>query len=43
MNYEAGLLALLLFYVPIYFIWRDLKKKDEEIEKWYQRNKHESK
>ena len=39
MNYTAGLLALLLFYVPIYFIYRDLKKKDQEIErKWGKSN-----
>lgn len=35
MNYEAGLLAFLLFYVPIYLIYRDLKKKDQEIERKY--------
>jgi cbb3-type cytochrome oxidase subunit 3 len=35
MNYEAGLLALLLFYVPVYLIYRDCKKKDAEIERKY--------
>lgn len=35
MNYEAGLIAFFLFYVPIYLIYRDLKKKDEEIERKY--------
>ena len=41
MNYEIGLLAFLLFYVPIYFIYRDLKKKDEEIERKYGKWKEE--
>lgn len=35
MNYEVGLLTFLLFYVPCYLIYRDLKKKDAEIERKY--------
>ena len=35
MNYSAGLLAFLLFYVPLYFVYKDFKKKDREIEQRY--------
>lgn len=37
MNYEAGLIAFVLFYVPIYFIYKEVKRNNEETEKEYDR------
>lgn len=43
MNYEAGLLAFILIYVPMFFVYRDLKNKnkqaDEEYRKYTESNK----
>ncbi len=36
MNYEAGILAFLLIYVPMYFVYKNFKKNNEQADKDYQ-------
>lgn len=33
MDYRAGIIAFLLFYIPMYFVYRNFKKSNEQIEK----------
>ena len=35
MNYSTGLLAFLLIYVPMFFVYRDLKRKNERADREY--------
>jgi hypothetical protein len=37
MNYEAGLLAFLLFYVPMYFVYKNFKRSNERADEEYRR------
>ena len=35
MNWTAGILAFLLFYVPLFFIYRNFKKNNERTDDEY--------
>jgi hypothetical protein len=37
MNYEAGLLAFLLFYVPMFFVYENFKKNNEKTDEEYRK------
>lgn len=38
MNYEAGVLAFLLIYVPMYFVYRNFKRSNEQADKEYRKH-----
>lgn len=35
MNYEAGILAFVLIYVPMYFVYKNFKKNNERADNDY--------
>lgn len=38
MNYEAGLIAFLLIYVPMYFVYKNFKESNKRTDDEYNRN-----
>jgi hypothetical protein len=39
MNYEAGIITFLVYFVPLFLIYLDVKRDNERSEREYQRRK----